>query len=207
MTLFPRAARCAIVLSLAMPIGAAAAPKAPPRASPVDIATVHLFAACVTDKYRQSVRKLLALDYRTDEYDHALDTLTDASRSCVPFTYGRMTSAGVLLAGAFAEKLLPKMLGGARLADRIAYDPAKPPVAARDEGEYLGLCVARTMPADVAALLATKPTSAEEKAAVAAIAPRLGPCVRAGAAARLNVPGLRAIVALAAYRLATQAGS
>jgi hypothetical protein len=200
-------ARCAIILALAAtPIAASAAPKPPARASSVDIATVHLFADCVTGKFRQSVRKLLTLDYRTDAYDHALETLTRASRTCLPFAYGRLRSARVLLAGAFAEQLLPKALGGAPLAQRIAHDPKRTPVAARDEGEYLGLCVARTMPAEVEGLLATKPASAEEKAAVAAIVPQLGPCVRAGARAEINVPGLRALVALAAYRLATQAG-
>lgn len=207
MSAFPTLAQCALALSLAAaPMAASAAPKAPTRAAPVDIATIHLFADCVTDKFRQSVRKLLTLDYRSDEYDHALETLTRASRTCLPFAYGRLRSAQVLLAGAFAEQLLPKALGGAPLAQRTAHDPRKAPVAARDEGEYLGLCVARTMPGEVEKLLATKPASAEEKAAVAAITPRLGPCVRAGAAARVNVPGLRALVALAAYRLATQAG-
>jgi hypothetical protein len=196
----------ALALALA-PVAAFAAPKAPSRAAAVDIATIHMFAACVTGKYRQSVRRLLSLDYRTTAYEHALETLTDGSHTCIPFAFGRMVSARLLLAGAFAEQMLPKALDGAPLSERVAHDPSKPPVAARDEGEYLGLCAARTMPADVAALLATTPASADEKAAAALIVPKLGPCVRAGAAARINVPGLRALVALAAYRLATQAGS
>lgn len=196
-----------LLATLAVAQPATAAPTAKAAAKRVDIATIHLFAACVTDKYRQSVRRLLTLDYRTKAYDHALQTLTDSSRSCIPFAYGRMTSAGVLLAGAFAEKMLPKTLDGAPLAERVAYVPGKPPIAARDDGEYLGLCVVRTMPAQVTGLLATKPASAEEKAAVAGMASGLGPCVRTGAQAKINVPGLRAIVALAAYRLAAQAGS
>lgn len=205
--------RCLIALFLAATAGQAQLPKprtanpaqaAKPAASAVDIRTLHAFAGCMVDRYPTGVRRLLALDYRSRAYDHTLSTLADEGSRCLPFAFGKLQSASVLMAGAFAERLLPAALGGARLAERVAHDPARPPVTARDEGEYLALCTVRTMPDEVAALIATKPASEDERLAVAAIRPRLGTCLRAGAAARLNAAGLRAVLALAAYRLSSQ---
>jgi len=188
-----------VAISLAGP--AAAKPQPAPISSAVDIGTLHVFARCLVDRYRPSARRLLSMDYRSSAYDHALRSLADVGKRCLPFAFGRLRSAGVLLAGAFAEALLPAAMKGSRLADHVAYDSSRPAVPARDEGEYLGLCAVRTMPDDVAELLATKPASEEERLAVGKIRPQLGPCVRAGAAARVNIPGLRALIALAADRL------
>lgn len=200
--------RLLIALSLAaIALPGQAAAKRAPAASAVDIRTVHLFAGCMADRYRPGLRRLLAMDYRSRAYDHLLRTLTDEGARCLPFAFGKLGSAGVLLAGAFAEQLLPAALNGSSLAERVAYDPSRPPVAARDEGEYLALCAVRTMPDEIAGLFATKPASEEERRAIAAIRPRLGPCLRVGAAARVNAAGLRAILALAAYRLASQSGA
>jgi hypothetical protein len=182
---------------------AASKPRPGPVSSAVDIGTLHVFAECLVDRYRPGVRRLLAMDYRSRPYDNLLRTLSDEGDRCLPFAFGKLRSARLLLAGAIAEELLARAPANPRLAGRVAYDPSKPPVAARDEGEYLGLCTVRTLPDEVAAVLATKPASEEERLAIANIRPRLGPCVRAGAAARINVPGLRAILALAAYRLAS----
>lgn len=200
--------RALIALALsavALPGPAAAKPAVNPSA--VDIGTVHVFAACLADRYRPGVRKLLALDYRSRAYDHMLDTLLDEGSRCLPFAFGKLRSSGVLIAGALAEAVLPSTLDGSSLAARVAHDPSRAPVAARDDGEYLALCAVRTMPDEISALLATKPASSEERLALAAIKPRLGPCLRAGAAARVNAAGLRAILALAAYRLASQPGA
>jgi hypothetical protein len=191
-----------ILAALAVPAPAAARPE--PVASAVDIRTLHVFADCLADRYERNMRRLLAMDYRSAAYDDALRTLTRMGSRCAPFAFGKLRSARVLVVGAFAEALLPPALNGSRLADRVAYDPSMPAVAARDEGEYLGLCAVRSMPNEVAELLATKPASDEERLAIGRIRPHLGPCVRAGAAARINVSGLRAVLALAAYRLVSQ---
>ena len=184
-------------------VPAAASPGPGPISSPVDIRTLHVFAGCLADRYERPVRRLLAMDYRTSAYDDAMRTLIRTGESCVPFAFGRLRSSRVLVVGAFAEKLLPEALNGARLADRVAHDPASPAVVARDEGEYLGLCTVRTEPEEVAALFATRPASEEERLAIGRLIPKLGPCVRVGASARVNGAGLRALMALAAYRLAS----
>lgn len=190
--------------ALAVSAPAAAKPERAPAASEVDIRTLHVVAGCLANRYERNVRRLLAMDYRDAAYDDALRTLARMGSRCAPFVAGRLRSARVLVAGAFAEALLPATLNGSHLADRVAYDPSMPAVAARDEGEYLGLCSVRSMPDEVAGLLATRPASEEERLAIGNLRPRLGPCLRAGSSARINASGLRAIVALAAYRLVTQ---
>ncbi|HEX8239595.1 MAG TPA: hypothetical protein VF574_07635 [Allosphingosinicella sp.] len=208
-------ARISIASWVAAAALAATAAAGPAAARPVqatitsadDLRTLHLVADCLASRYERSVRKLLAMDFRGPAYDDALRTLTRMGASCTPFAFGRLRSARVLVVGAFAEELLPEALDGARLADRVAYDPSKPALAARDDGEYLGLCAVRQMPDEVAGLLATKPASDEERLAMGKIRPNLASCVRAGAAARVNLAGLRALLALAAYRIVSQAGA
>ncbi len=187
---------------LAMP---PAEPERSAPSKPEDLRMLRDYARCVVAAKPDQAARVLKLDYRTDSYRRSLQNLTGSPSICAWFP-GRLRAARVLLAGAFAEVLLPRALAGRSLAAGVAHDPAKPPIVARDDGEYLGLCAVRSMPGPVADLLATAPASDEEKRAAAAITPGLPPCVRAGAAATLNRPALRALTALAAYRIVSQAG-
>ena len=193
----------AIALAGAMP--SAAAPARGGANKPEDLRLMHDLARCVVRTNAPEARRILRLDYRTSLYERSLRKIAMGVRPCARFN-GSLRMAGVLLAGSFAEALLPRALDGRTLASQAVYDPSKPAIPARDEGEYLGLCAVRSMPDGVAALLATDPGSPEEKSAAAAIAPGLSPCLKEGAAATLNRPGLRALLALAAYRIVTQAG-
>jgi hypothetical protein len=188
------------LLLLAMP------PAEPDRGAPSkpeDLRMLHDYARCIVEANPAQAARILRLDYRTDSYRRSLGNLVGSPRRCAPFG-GRLRMAGVLLAGSFAEALLPHALAGRPLVAGVAHDPAKAAIEARDDGEYLGLCAVRSMPGQVAALLATAPASDDEKRAVAAITPRLSSCVREGAAATLNRPALRALLALAAYRIVIQ---
>lgn len=190
------------LLLLAM---APAEPDSAAPSKPEDIRMVHRHSRCVVDSAPAQAARVLALDYRTDSYRRSLGNLITASRACAPLN-GRLRVARMLIAGAFAEALLPRALAGRSLATSVAHDPARAPIEARDDGEYLGLCAVRSMPEQVAALLATVAASEEEKSAAAAVTPGLSRCVRAGSSATLNRPALRALVALAAYRIVSQAG-
>lgn len=64
-----------------------------------------------------------------------------------------------------------------------------------------GDCVVRAGPAKTWALLQTKVASAEEKAALAALAPEMSSCVPAGAKIELSANNIRGTVALNYYRL------
>jgi hypothetical protein len=190
------------LLLLAMPPAQQAADS---PSKPEDLRMLHDYARCIATANPAQAGRILKLDYRKDEYRRSLGNLIGAPSACASFD-GRMRTAGVLLAGSFAEALLPRALAGRPVASAVAPNPAQPPLAARDDGEYLGLCVVRTMPDRVAALLATAPASDDEKAAAAAIAPGLSPCLRVGASAKVNRPALRALLALAAYRIVSRAG-
>ena len=179
------------------------APAADKPATAADRRMLRDFSRCLGQESPGQARRILRLDYRTDEYRRSLRNLATTYRSCKSFS-GSLKMSGVLLAGGLAEALLPQALAGQPLVARAAPDPALPTLVARDEGEFLGLCSVRTMPDRVAALLATAPASEEEKQAVAAISPNLAPCLKDGAVARLNRPGLRSVLALAAYRIVTQ---
>jgi len=186
----------------------AMAPAEPDRSAPSkpeDLKMLHDYSRCIVKENSGQAARILRLDYRTDSYRRSLRNIVGNPSRCAPFA-GRLYMSGVLLAGSFAEALLPRALAGRTLAAGVAHDPARTPIEARDDGEYLALCAVRSMPEQVAALLATAPASDEEKKAAAALTPGLSPCLRAGAAATLNRPALRALVALAAYRIVSQSG-
>lgn len=100
-----------------------------------------------------------------------------------------------------AERLLTEKVPADRFAAAAAYDTAKAPIAARNDMELISICVVRAEPARTYAIFDTDPTSPDEAHAMQAIAPALTNCIKAGQQVALNKPGLRASLALAAYRL------
>jgi hypothetical protein len=169
--------------------------------TPVAVQALHKFSRCVALRYPTRAANLLALDYRTPEYGAAIRKLAQSQTSC---TRGTLRFNGVLMAGGLAETLLERD-GIAGLGVRLSAEMA---IEARDDIEFTSLCVVRKTPDAVVALLATDPASAEEKAALDRITPMLAGCIRGGTQVRFNRPGLRALLALAAYRIAqTRAGN
>ena len=190
-------------LGLAGVAAAAEAPRAaaePDRNSPESIRALHLYAECVARDHwsRPRLRAILAQDFREQSTRDALRDFVGEHNRCVA-PWHSLSAASLLFVGALAEELLARTRDLPRL---VAYDPAHPAVEARNEAEMMSLCVVRTDPAAVAALLATAPASAEERAALGAITPRLGQCLRRGAHTRVNALEVRALVAFAAWRLA-----
>jgi hypothetical protein len=164
-----------------------------------DIRILHEFARCVAHRQATRARAVLAMDYRDQAYGHELIRLVDSQLSCAP--PGVLRFSRLPFAGGLAEALLHDRLGQGDLATLVGYDPARPPLQARDQGETMSLCAVRADPARVAALLATDPGSQAEAAALNGVTPQVGNCLAAGASMRLNRLGLRAMLALAAYRL------
>ena len=121
-----------------------------------------------------------------------------AGRSQCVLPAHALSANSLLFAGAIAEAYLPE---GRDLVAAVAYDPTRPPVQARSEIEVMSLCTVRAVPAAVADLFATRPATPEEAAALRALAPQLGQCLRAGGQARVNGLEVRALLALAAWRL------
>lgn len=197
----------AIIPPAARPPAVAVAPDpdAPPPATAEDVRRLHAFAGCVAARRASRSREVLAMDFRTREQSTALVDLAVGERSCADFPRGQMSRS--FFAGRLAEALLETSLRGTNLAARIAPDPARPALEARDESELMSLCTVLAAPAAVEALLASEPASEAETAAVRALTPQVAQCLTAGVTGRFNRSAIRSLLALAAYRLSEHARS
>ena len=138
--------------------------------------------------------------YRQPSFDAAAQRMANRTLPCTPDL--RLRLFRELFAGGIAEELLVGMLGGASLPSRMGGAVAR--IEPRDPTEAIGLCLVRNQPQAAASLLATAPASPEEQRLAVEMTPQVADCVPSGQIARITQPSLRAIVALAAYRLIKQ---
>jgi hypothetical protein len=184
-----------MTMLMALALIAAQADRAEPINIPSDEAVqqLHRTAQCLVRERTGEVRAVLAMDFRTRAYHRRLQNLGGSRNPCFERF---LATNGVLLAGSLAEQLY--------LQDHRAADPAVLVSAARlDERsrtEALANCVVRQSPAAARAVLDTPPASAEEGAALDALRPAIANCLQGADEARMNRPGLRALVALTLYR-------
>ena len=160
--------------------------------------TLHNFSRCVAHRWPERARAILAMDFTTDEYRRRIRTFAHDVWQCAP--QSRLSFSLLPFAGNMAEALLVDEAGN--LAERVSYDPARPPLVARSETEAMALCAVRAAPQEVSRLLATQVFSDEEAAALREIRPEVQSCLAAGISVSLNRIDLRSMLALAAYRLA-----
>lgn len=190
----------AVAFALGMAPAAARRPLNDPDRNTLEaVRALHDFAQCAVRDHWAHVElpRILAMDYRSDAAREALRGFVRERSQCVAPEHA-LSSNLLLFSGALAEAMLPRDRAVAQL---VAYDPARPAFQARDEVEVMSLCAVRAAPAEAAALFATVPGSNGERAALQAIAPRLGECLRSGRDARVNGLEVRALLALAAWRL------
>jgi hypothetical protein len=193
-------AACAL---LAMPSAAPAKrPSADRPADPLALLAMHNFAACAVDRTPHGAEALLALDFRTKEYRDTLNRFGQGHEDCAPNT--ELIFDGVFFAGGIAERLLHNKGDAAAVARLLAYDPARPALRARDENELTALCIDRQAADQATALFATDPGSDAETTAFRALGPAIISCVRAGRTMKLQRPVLRAMMALAAWRIVSE---
>lgn len=162
--------------------------------------TMARFATCVVDNSAEKTAEVLTRDFRTNEYRNGLKNLARANEGCAKRVglRGRMSGSNLSLAGALAEAMIsrdPAPLN-VRLA-KAATGKETPTFAPSDK---IAMCVARSSPDEVAALLATAPASSEETAAAAKLRPVVQLCSQ-DAKLDTSVAGLRSIVATATFRL------
>ena len=172
--------------------------------TPDDLRILARFSHCVADRQASRARAILAQDYRSRDYRSQLRRLAESNWGCAPL--GALRFSGVLFAGGLAENLLNTNLRQGDLAAHVALDPARAPLAARDENELMSLCTVRAAPNEVAALLRSEAASPQEAAALTAHIPHVTSCLAAGQRLALNRPFLRAVLVLAAYRLSDHNG-
>lgn len=165
-----------------------------------DIRVLHEFSRCAARRGPTRARSILALDFRTAEYQRRLRGLAYDSSRCLP-PGGVLRFSSFLFAGGMAETLLRQQSEAGELVERVAYDPAQPAIRARDDSEMVFLCTVRAAPRQVAALLGTEVASDREAALLGELTTHAGRCLTEGGRIGINRVGLRALLALAAHRL------
>ncbi len=192
------AAALAAPFMLAMAAPAGAAERSPAGVS--DVASMYDFAACVVNRSRSGVEEVLALDFREEAYSEAIRRLARGNAGCLG---SDMEIAGVLLAGSLAEVLLRRDYTQPGLSEALR--PPASPFVARNALEQSALCMALRRPQETSALLFSTPGGEDAAALIGAYAQGLPECVARGRQMTFNSLGLRALAALAAYRIANGA--
>ena len=190
-------------MSVAFLIFAAAA--VPPGDSDsLAIKALHDFGACIVEESPKGApEQLLAMDFRTEDYRKKLRAMTKGHDRCLVPNWKLRTNGSLLIAGAMAEALLKAEVKPAELPQRLAYDPARPAIPARSQIETMALCTVLKAPQPTSQLLEAEPASKDETAAMAPIGPVLGECLKKEMKVSLNPPAVRALLALAAWRIAS----
>ena len=172
-----------------------------PVIEPLAAQAMYNFAGCVVGLNRPGVARLLAKDYRTREYQEDIRKISKGHDRCIT-PGGRLSFGGLLFAGNLAEHLLTDKFTDSALAAELGRDRTATPIVARSTTEAISLCVIMRAPGESAALFRTEVMSDAEKTAMKALAPQLSGCIKEGTQFRTNRPGLRALLALASYRVA-----
>ena len=159
------------------------------------------FSHCVAQQSPGRARHILSLDFTSRRYQRDIRQLASDSTRCLQ--RGTLHFSTLLFAGGMAEALMRERHMLDNLETAVAHDAARPPYAAHDETEVMSLCVVRAAPAQAAQLFRTGAASADERRAFGEITPHFTACLGAGNQLRMNLIAARALLALAAYHLAT----
>jgi hypothetical protein len=186
---------------LSLTLGAAMAASSP---QDLGLEAMRNFGRCVVDIQPAGAARVLAMDFRTKEYLDQLSRLMRGHSRCIGA--GSIGSRAMLFAGALAEALLEKN-HGAQVGAALVRPVGAAALPSRSVTETATLCIALQAPQETAALLRTAPATAEERAASQPLLERLPSCLAAGQQVQLNRPALRAVLALAAYRIAAANGA
>ncbi|GAA4758874.1 hypothetical protein GCM10023264_29200 [Sphingomonas daechungensis] len=162
------------------------------------VTAMHNFGACVVSETPQGARDILALDYWTEAYDKRMRSIAKGHDRCAPGATLRFNR--LLFAGALAEALI-KLDAGPDLSTKTAFNEAREPIPARSPSEEMALCAVLNAPQATAAVLSTSPATKQEVDAMRPLGPVLSECLKKGAMVEINKPGLRSMLALAAYRV------
>lgn len=192
---------CALVVALGISTAGTAQRlwRSPRPSTPADVAMLAHFSKCVAHQWPARAERVLGMDYASHAYERESQALSDEAIACLD--HGLLRFSDVLFAGGLAEERLRARGVLADLAPHVAYDPARPAIAAHDEAEVMSLCLVRTAPAEVAALLQTEVGTPTEAQTQTALMPRVAGCLAAGQQVRFNPLAFRALLALAAYHL------
>jgi hypothetical protein len=170
------------------------------KATPSEVQALYSFSRCAVRHDPVAAARLLDGSIDMGSGDRNLENFAEQSTCTQSFSFDNG-----LLAGGIAENLLKQHGKIAGLATELAASANAARIYAHSDMEVAGICLANKAPADVASLLSSTPGGTAENAALDRIIPSIGNCVPHGQVARFSRPGLRALLAVAAYRIVTPA--
>ena len=158
------------------------------------------WAGCIARRSNGEATRILKMDYTQPVYTRAQKDLAKDSGTCIR-DYTSLRGDGLLFAGEMAEALLES--DATPVGTALVRAASAPATTAFSFTDRVAICVVRSVPSDVAALFATARDSAEETAAINALATAMGMCATAAKARKplsVSPAGLRAMLATAAFR-------
>lgn len=162
------------------------------------------FAGCIAKSSPDKVHRALTRDFTTRDYRRELRTLSEINRDCLLGWEGlqrsrrvKLRAGGLPFAAALAEAMMKQ--GEDPLNVRLL-QAAKTEAPTYAPSDKVAMCVTRSDPDNVAALLNAPIAPDDEAKAAQALDPALRACSQ-GTSVVLEPYGLRAIVATASYRL------
>ena len=166
--------------------------------SPTERAAIADFGRCVAKESPGKAHSVLTSDFRTKGYRDGMKVLAKVNEGCFK-QRGRMRAGGLPFAAAMAEAMMMKGEGplNVRLA-RAGIGKAAPTYAPSDA---VAMCVARSVPDQVAALFAAPIASEAETRAASDLSVAVKLCAPKDVSVDMQPYGLRAILATASYRL------
>ena len=162
------------------------------------------FGRCAAQRSPEMAARTLSMNFTTSAYRTGISQLSRNNEGCLQGAR-RMRGGGLLFAGALAEGLLDR--GEAPLNVRLARAAAGAAPPAYSPSDRVAICVVRSVPDQVAALLDTTPASEGEEAAIQQLLPAFHLCAQNGPRISSNEAGLRAMLATAAFRSVGATGS
>lgn len=165
---------------------------------------IHNYGRCVASSSGSMAADVLARDFTTAQYRRSLQVLSQNNADCFR-RRGRMRSSSLLFAGAMAEHLIEQPT--VALNVRLARASARPAIQGFSPTDRVVGCVVRSVPDDVALLLATEVASAAEVTAAQSLGPVMSHCNTERRPISVSPAGLRAMLATAAFRTLQAAGS
>jgi hypothetical protein len=158
---------------------------------------IQSYGACAAGRSRSAAAEVLTRNFTTREYQQGLRVLSRNNEDCFR-RRGRMRSHNLLFAGAMAEHLIEQP--SEPLNARLARAASLPPIEAFSPTDRVAGCVVRSVPDDVARLLATDVASQAELTAAQALGPIMSQCNAERRPLSVSPAGLRAMLATAAFR-------
>ena len=162
---------------------------------------MRTYAACLLEARPRTAVAIVAAPYGSEEQAAIVRRRVQGVEDCMGRTGLSMRFPSESLAGALGEAGIRARFATADLAALADEDVARLGLTPRNGYEELAACIARRDPAAVRALVLTEPATPEERAARRPVMANVGACVNQGQSLTFDMVGLRAMVAVALYRL------